>query len=243
MKKHLIGIAALTALLAPVSAQAETAGVIDLSVGQLSVEDTDLDTVAIGGAVAADLSGAWRAQFDVDLTRVSDSGDGFTFTNATAHVFHDAGAWAFGGVLSSRDFGYASGWSLGAEGQMNLGPVVLEGEAGLGTIEAFGGNADTTNADVSATWYATPDFSIGLGYYYFDIDGDTQFDTWSLDGEYRFQGSQFSVFGGYAQTDVEDTEIDAWRIGLRYGFGDDTLQGRRMTGPRWQRQPFTIVGL
>jgi hypothetical protein len=243
LRKHLIGFAALAALLAPVSAQAETAGVVDLSVGQMSVEDTDLDSVGLGGSVAADLSGAWRAQFDVDATRVSESGDAVTFTNVAAHVFYDAGGWAFGGVLSNRDFGFATGWSLGAEGQVHFGPIVLEGEAGLGTIETFGGDADTASADLSGTWYATPDFSIGLGYYYFDIEGETEFDTLSLDGEYRFTNSQFSVFGGYAQTEVEDTEIDAWRIGLRYGFGEDTLQGRRQTGPRWQRQPFTIIGL
>src|SRR5690606_11179426 len=90
LKKHLIGFAALAALLAPVNAQAETNGVIDLSVGQMDIESTDLDTLAIGGSVAADLAGAWRAQFDVDATRISEGGDAMTFTNAAAHVFYDA---------------------------------------------------------------------------------------------------------------------------------------------------------
>lgn len=243
MKKHLIGFAALAALLAPLSAQAETNGVIDLSAGQMDIESTDLDSLAIGGSVAADLAGAWRAQFDVDATRISEGGDAMTFTNAAAHVFYDAGPYAFGGVLANRDFGFASGWSIGAEGQAHLGPLVLEGEAGIGTIEGFGGDADITNADVSATWYATPNFSIGLGYYYFDIEGEVEFDTFSLDGEYRFQNSAFSVIGGYSQSDVDGTDIDSWRVGLRYAFGEDTLQGRRLTGPRWQRQPFTLFGL
>jgi hypothetical protein len=52
------------------------------------------------------------------------------------------------------------------------------------------------------------------------------------------------VFGGYAYTDIgSGTEIDTWSIGLRYGFGDGTLQQRRNEGPRWLREENPLLPL
>ncbi|HEX5692621.1 MAG TPA: hypothetical protein VFX76_21550, partial [Roseiflexaceae bacterium] len=230
MRKFLIGAAAVAAVLVPAQANAETDGYVDLAFGQTDVEGTDLDSINLGGAAAVDLSGNWRAQFDVDVNRLSEDGSA-TATNAAAHVYYEGPTWAVGGVLTTRDFFFAQSWSIGIEGQTHLGALVLEGEAGFGTLETFGGDTGVTNADVSATWYVTPDFSIGAGFAYFDIDEfDDELNTWGVDGEYKFQNSQFSMFAGWSQTEVEDTELDSWRIGGRYAFGDDTLQGRRSTG-------------
>lgn len=236
MRTLMMGAAAAAALLAPAQADAQTPGYIDLSVGQSSFDSFDLDTVTIGGAAVADLSGGWRAQFEADVNRLSDSGDALTLTNTAAHVYYDAGHWAVGGVLSNRDLGIASAWLLGIEGQTHLGALVLEGEAGFGTLEAFGAELDVMNADANATWYLTDNFSLNGGVAFLDIDEfDDEFVSYGLDGEYKFQNSAFSAFAGYSQTDFEDEEIDTWRIGLRYAFGDGTLRERRQTGPRWLR--------
>jgi opacity protein-like surface antigen len=237
MRKFLIGAASVAAIMVPAAqANAETDGYVDLALGQLDAGSSDLDTLSIGGAVATDLSQNWRVQFDVDTNRISDGGDSATGTNVAAHVYYEGDTWAVGGVLANEDFFFGSAWTLGLEGQTHLGALVLEGEVNFGTLEGFGGSEDVTGANVSATYYFTPNLSVAAGYDYFDIDAASDsLDTWSIDGEYKFDESQFSMFAGWAQTESGGEELDGWRIGGRYAFGDDTLQGRRSAGPRWLR--------
>jgi hypothetical protein len=244
MRNIILGAASVIALLAPATANAKTGGYVDLSLGQMSIESSDLDTVSIGGAAAADVAPNWRAQFDADVTRYSDSGDGISATNAAAHLYYEGDTWAVGGVLASRDLFFASVWSLGLEGQTHLGQVVLEGEVGVGTLESFGGSVNTTNADANATFYATDNFSIGLGVSY--LDSDDAFGTvtsYSLDAEYKFDASANSIFAGYSNNQYDDIDVegDTWRIGFRHAFGDDTLRGRRETGPRWLRNSGSLL--
>lgn len=243
MRSALFGATSLLAALAPAIAHAQTNGYVDIALGQTDIESTDLDSIMLGGAVAADVSDGWRVQFDVDTTRYSDGSDPlFTTTNVAAHVYRGTDTWAVGGVLANTDYIFGSAWTLGIEGQTHLGQLVLEGEAGLGTLEAFGDETDVVNANVNATYYVTDDFSLGVGVAYFDADEfDDEFITYSLDGEYKFQGSAFSMFAEYAQTEVGDVDSDTWRIGGRYAFGDDTLRGRRQTGPRWLRNSSNVL--
>ncbi|MGE0828138.1 MAG: hypothetical protein AB7O04_02155 [Hyphomonadaceae bacterium] len=233
MRNLLLGATAALACLAPTAANAQTDGFVDVSIGQVDSDFEDIDTLSIGGSVAADVAGDWRAQFDANVTRFSVDDDAISATDVAAHLFYDGGDWAIGGVLANRDYIFGSAWTLGAEGQVNLGPVVLEGELGFGTLEGLGGESDLTNADVNATWYVTPNFSVGAGYALLDFDEvDESIDTWSVDAEYKF-ASPFSIFAGYSNTEIEDVETDGFRVGGRFAFGNDTLQGRRATGPQW----------
>lgn len=236
MRLFLLGAASAVAMLSPAAANAETGGYVDLSLGQLSIEDTDLDTITLGGAAAADLSDNWRAQFDVAVNRISDGGEGFTLTNGAAHAYYEGAGWAAGGVLTNVDLGFASIWSLGAEGQMTFGQLVVEGELSVGTLEVFGSSTDTTSFSANGTYYLMDNFSIGAGYASLDVDeAFGTINTLSLDAEYQFSGSANSVFLNYANSDYDDIdeESDAWRIGFRHSFGDDSLAGRRQNGPRW----------
>ncbi|MBY0563613.1 MAG: hypothetical protein K2P58_05430 [Hyphomonadaceae bacterium] len=236
MRTLLLGAAAAAALIVPAQASAQTNGYVDLSIGQTDIASEDIDNIGLGGAVAVDLSGNWRAQFDVDTTRSSVDGADFTTSSTAAHVYYEGPTWAVGGVLTSRDFVFGNEWSLGIEGQAHMGALVLEGGAAIGTLEGFGDEAGTTNLDASATWYVTPDFSVAAGASMLDIEdlGD-EVTTYGIDGEYKFAGSAFSAFAGWSTSDVDSEDVDTWRIGGRYAFGDDTLQGRRSTGPRWSR--------
>jgi opacity protein-like surface antigen len=245
MRSVLLGVASVGALLAATQANAQTMGYVDLSFGQINVEDIDLDAISLGGAAAFDLSGSWRVQFDVEANRLSEDDSTVTVTNTTAHVYHQSENWAIGGVLSNRDFVAGTSWSIGLEMQKHLGPVVLEGEVGIGTLEfidpIIGDDSGVVNADASATWYVTNDFSIAAGVSYLDIDElDNSLVGYGVDLEYKFSGSNFSAFGGYSTLDEDDVDVDTWRIGLRYAFGDDALKGRRQTGPRWQASADTI---
>lgn len=236
MRTMLLGAAAAAAMIVPAQASAQTNGYIDLSFGQTDVESTEFDALSLGGAAAVDLSGNWSAQFDVDVSRNSVEGEEFTTSNTAAHLYYEGPTWAVGGVLSSRDLIFANEWALGIEGQTHIGSVVLEGGASFGTLEGFGGSTGTTTVDANATWYVTPDFSVGVGAGYWDIDEfDDEATTYGVDGEYKFAGSDFSMFAGYSTTELEGVDFDTFRIGGRYAFGSDTLQGRRSDGPRWLR--------
>lgn len=238
MRTLLLGAASAAALLAPAVAHADTGGYVGLSVGQSSIDDFNIDLTDIGisGAGAVDVGSGWRAQFDGTVDRLNDGGDAVTLSNLEAHLYTESQGWAWGVVLSETDFGFANDYTLGLEGQATFGQFVLEGGAGFGSIEAFGSDANTTSADADLTWYAGDNFSLDAGVDYYD--SDNAFGTlisYTLGGEYQFQGSSNSVFAGYTWTDYDDINVngDTWRIGFRHAFGDDGLAARRQSGPRW----------
>jgi predicted porin len=90
----------------------------------------------------------------------------------------------------------------------------------------------------------TPDLSIAgtIGTESYDvasIASDAGSQTYGVEAEYRIDQSPFSLFVAYERADVDastNAEADSWGLGLRYGFGDASLQARRDEGPRWLRQ-------
>lgn len=241
MRRFLAISAATIALAVPSIATAGTPGFVDVSLGTIDVDGDDLTIMGVGGSVVAPLSGNWNVQFDGEFTRYEDGGLAVSGSGLAAHIFHDGGDWAVGALLGYQSFSALTFWTLGAEAQYTTGAFVLEGGLGIGTAEAVG-NADTFSANASATWYANPDLSFTGGISYVDLDDEFDATNYSIDAEYRFAGSPFSVIGGYTFTDYEGSaEGDTWSIGLRYGFGDATLQARRNEGPRWLREDSTLV--
>jgi hypothetical protein len=229
------------ALAVALPATAGTPGYVDFSVGTVDLSNPtgslDLDTVSGGGSVAVNLSGAWNAQFDGSLVRYEIA----TARNFAAHVFHDGGNWAVGGVFDYWNIYGAAQWTLGLEAQVTLGAFVLEGGASTGNIEDGPSNVDVWNAEASVTWFATPDLSFSgtVGTVAYDVASDAGSTTYGVEAEYRFDQSPFSLFVAYERADVEgliEYEADSWGLGLRYGFGDGSLQARRDEGPRWLRQ-------
>lgn len=237
MKRYLATSAAIIALAAPSIATAGTPGYVDASVGAIDLNSAELTTMGASGAVVAPLSGNWHVQFDGDLTRYQIKGGGLSGSSLAAHVFHDGGDWAVGGLLGYQSISSITFWTLGAEAQYTVGAFVFEAGAGFGTFEEFSNN-DTSSASASVTWYYSPDISVTGGINYRDVDMvSAGWTLYSLDAEYRIEGTKFSVIGGYAFGDLDaGFESSGWSIGLRYGFGDATLQGRRNEGPRWLRE-------
>jgi hypothetical protein len=238
MKKFLAMSAATIALAAPSIASAGTPGFVDVRLGAIDANEAEFTTMGAGGSVVAPLSGNWNVQFDADFTRQQIEGVGFSGSGLSAHIFHDGGEWALGALLDYEDTALVTYWTLGAEAQYTIGSFVFEAGAGFGTVESFGGNADTGSANASLTWYANEDLSFAGGISYRDVDAASlDSTTYSLDAEYRLEGSPFSVIGGFAFSDLDlGIESTGWTIGLRYGFGDATLQARRNEGPRWLRE-------
>ena len=237
MKRYLAITAATIALAAPSIASAGTPGFVDVRLGAIDANAAEFTTMGAGGSVVAPLSGNWNVQFDAGFTRHQIEGAGFSGSGLSAHIFHDGGDWALGALLDFEDTSILTYWTLGAEAQYTIGSFVFEAGAGFGTLEA-GGNADTGSANASLTWYANQDLSFAGGISYRDVESSSlDSTTYSLDAEYRIDGSPFSVIGGFAFSDLGlGIESTGWTIGLRYGFGDATLQGRRNEGPRWLRE-------
>jgi hypothetical protein len=239
MKKFLIGLAGVAALAVPSSAIAGSSGYGGVSLGSWSDDAGDDATdVSVGGALAADLTGGWRIQIDGEVSRLSEGGSSTTFQNLAAHVYTGDKGWAAGAVLKSEDLGISDILFFGLEGQYWIGPVALEAELGIGRSDYGPTDASTQNLSIGATWYVTPNASLGASYDYREIDFvDNEIDSLAIEGEYRFDASQISLFGGYVFTTSENTfsstDIDVWRIGARFHFDTGTLQDRRQEGPRW----------
>jgi hypothetical protein len=245
MRTFWLGAASAVALLAPGAAAADTGGYIDLSAGQLTIDGDDADIVTIGGSAAANFSSDWRAQFDVNVSRLSESGASLTLTDGAGHLWYQGNNWAIGAVLSERDVFPATDWSLSLEGQAWFGNAVVEGQAGLGQIELFGSEEDTSNASANLTYYFTDNFSAGVGGEIYDTnDAFGSVTTWTLDAEYQFAGSN-SIFASWTDLAYDDIDADGdtWRIGIRHAFGDDTLKGRRQNGPHWLSSNSILPGL
>ncbi len=246
MKRQFLISAAALAFALP--AGAGTPGYVDLSVGTLELTapglDVDYDTVSAGGSLAVNLSGPWGAQFDGSFVRY----DFATSNNFAGHVFHDGGNWAIGGVVDYWSIYGLTQWTLGMEAQATLGAFVIEGGVSAGNLEQFSINIDVWNADASVTWYVTPDLSIAgtIGTESYDVTFDAGSQTYGVEAEYRIDQSPFSLFVAYERADVDYLiayDADSWALGLRYGFGDGSLQARRDEGPRWLRQDRRAIRL
>lgn len=238
--------ALITALATPIAATAGTPGFVDIRLSNTDISASgasiDMDSITVGGSVVTPLTGNWHAQFDAEASRDYVLGDNLSDSALSSHVFYDGGDWAVGGLAGYRSFSTASSYVLGIEGQATLGTVVLEAGIGFGTTESASLDFATRAFDASATWYATPDLSVAARFDNYNINslGDFIWNNYDLTAEYRFEGSPVSVFGGYAYTEYDTPlsylEFDTWSLGVRYAFGDGSLQQRRAEGPRWLRE-------
>ena len=244
MKKFLAVSAATIALAAPASAG--TPGFVDVSLGAIDGNEAEITTMGAGGSVVAPLSGNWHVQFDGEFTRYQQEGGGLSGAGLASHVFFDGGDWAVGALLSYQDITAVTFWTLGAEAQYTMGAFVFEAGAGFGTGEISLLNEDSVSASASLTWYVNADLSFTGSVTHRDTDTVSadiiDVTSYGLDAEYRFEGSPYSVTGGYTFSDLDSgSESNAWTVGLRYGFGDASLQDRRKDGPRWLREESNVT--
>ncbi|MFN9163575.1 MAG: hypothetical protein ACK6DM_12875 [Alphaproteobacteria bacterium] len=246
MKRYLAITAASIALATPAIATAGTPGFVDVSLGAIDTDVNEITTMSAGGSVVAPLSGNWNVQFDGEFTRYQQKGGGLSGAGLSSHVFYDGGDWAVGALLNYQDATAVTFYTLGAEAQYTVGSFVFEAGAGFGTGEVSLLNENSASASASLTWYANADLSFTGSVTHRDTDTTDpdiiDVTSFGLNGEYRFDGSPYSVVGGYTFSDLDNGfESNAWSVGLRYGFGDATLQDRRKDGPRWLREERNVT--
>jgi hypothetical protein len=194
------------------------------------------DAIVYGltGAFNHDFSNGWQIQMDGATDRFDGGGCCINQNYAAAHYGMRTDQYSFAGFVGLQNFSIFSGIDVGVEGQMHFGSASVGGSVAY--IDFGDIDINATNVNLDGEYYFTPNFSLNAGAAYTPLagfGGNTDYWTWNLGGEYRFDGSPFSVSLGYRQSDFDGGNVDAWTIGLTLDLGTGSLQDRRVKGPSW----------
>jgi len=233
MKKFVLGAAAAAALLAPAVANAETNAVVGIDYSHLDFDGFDANAYGLNGAFNHDFSNGWQIQMDGATDRLDADGCCFAANYGALHYGTRTDQYSFAGFVGLQDISILSGIDIGVEGQMHFGSASIGGSVSYVDFGDF--DVSATNIAADGVYFFTPNFSVNAGAAHTSLDGfgDTDYWTWNVGGEYRFDNSPFSVSLGYRQSDIEDANVNAWTIGLTLDLGTGTLQDRRVHGPSW----------
>ncbi|MBI3437093.1 MAG: porin [Proteobacteria bacterium] len=236
MKKFALGAAAAAALLAPAVAHADTNAVVGLDYNHVNFGGgPDANVYGISGAFNHDFSNGWQLQMDGATDRLDGGGCCLNQNYVGAHYGVRNDQYSFAGFVGLQSLFFFSGMDVGIEGQMHFGQASVGGS--LSYIDFGDANVNATNVNMDGEYYFTPNFSVNAGAAYTNLDvsgpGNTDFWTWNLGGEYRFDNSPVSVSLGYRQSEFDGGNVNAWTIGLTLDLGTGSLQDRRVKGPSW----------
>ncbi|HET9231050.1 MAG TPA: hypothetical protein VFO00_07160 [Vitreimonas sp.] len=233
MKKILLGAAAAIAIAAPSVASAETNAVIGAHYGNTDFDGFDFDSYGINGAFSHDMHGG-VLQMDGRWNRL-DIGSGAPDLGNSYGAIHYGmrnDSHSFAGFVGLSDFFSLSGTGVGVEGQMFLGNFNLNGSLGFATYDDA---LDATHVQIDGAYFFTPNLAVtalvGVTEVDFDSGGDTDFTTYGVGGEWRFDGSPFSLTGGYRNHDFDGGDADSWMIGFNVDLGTGSVQERTRSGP------------
>lgn len=231
MKKSVFwGAAAALALVAPGVASAQS-GDIGVHIGNIEADSGgDLDRYGLSGAFINPLNGDWVVQFDGQTERLD------SFSSAgSSYAAASVGARSSGHALYGfAGFGSALGASttmLGVGGQIYFNQATVNGSIGYADFDTFDGSV--TNVSIDGTWFFTENFGVGGHAGWAEADGSGSDFDWSrlgIDAAWRPDGSNFTITGGYENIDADSSELDYWRIGFRYNFGDGSEHERSRSG-------------
>lgn len=245
LKKVLVGAAAAAALMTPAVALADTSGHVGFSYSSLDDDDDGDKEAAMGldGSLVTGIGGSWNMQFD-GAQRLFEHGDhDHGYGQATAHVFHRDGSWAFGGFAGLNDNDGDTMYHVGAEGQFYLSNWTFSGAYTFADMRNDGSGPEEIDAiDLGADFFLTPNTSFGADFTWLD-DGNEEEDgtVYAVNVEHQFAGSPFSLGAHYTLGEFDYAGggggHDTTAIGVfaRYNFGTADLrersqQGASMTG-------------
>jgi hypothetical protein len=205
-----------------------------------NVGDTNMGDLA--GAISIPIGQQFGLQIDGGVATANDIGTGF---GAAVHAFWrnpDMALLGFYGdvVRYDTDFGPdVTTWRYGAEAELYLDRVSLEGFIGGDSIDA-GGFSDTYfSAEALAAFYVTDDFRIhaGVGHRFENTYGIV-----GAEAILPFASRNVALFGDGTFGD----DVSTARVGLRVYFGEagKSLKGRhREDDPRIRLFDFTGFGV
>jgi len=232
MKSLLLVTAAVSAFAAaPALAQSGPVGSVgatysesEVDLGGLSAEG---DAWAIDGVVAMPAFGDWTVTL-AGAASDSDDGDDTTFfgnAHLTTMIKPDM---RFGGFVGAADVADETALTAGVEVQKYLAKATLTGVVAYTTADDA--DLDVWSVGADAAFYVTEALRLNAGVSWMTIDdADADGLTYGVGAEYQISDSPFSVTAGLSHSDIGDLDIDAWTVGLRYGFGGG-LQARDRAG-------------
>lgn len=227
MRNWIIGAAAILALATPGVAAAQT-GYVGVNYGNVDAGSVDSDFYSAEGAVA--FIGSGSIVFEVDAA-VVDSDEADTGYGLTGHVYSRNDSHLFGGFVGVADSDDSTTWVAGLEANKYFDNWTLAGAVFYGENDDL--NADGYGANVEARVFLNDNFRLNGNVGYASVDAGAGNDddavTLGVGGEYQFEALPISVTAGYANTDFDGGDVDAWTIGLRYNWGG-TLRDRDRNG-------------
>lgn len=199
-------------------------GHLQLGIGYADVGDLsdffELDDSGVGifvgaGRANVNLGGAWNVQVETGGGALFKDGNSRSAIGATGHVWTRLNSAAVGAFAGAT---FPTGLTLGTvglEGEVYLGAITLGANTSYNWADCSG--CDFWNVAGYADFYLTPDWRAGGELRYASADS---VDVWgaTIDTEYRFSGSPFSLWaeGSYDSVDCcGDPDIWAGLVGFR----------------------------
>lgn len=182
IKHSLLAVALLAILAAPVAASAQSGFFVDGAIGQVRIDEDDLDD----NDTSFRLGGGWSVNryFGVEAgwTDLGKFEEDVAIGGATASVETDG---FYGGVRGKYPFYQGdSGFYLG--GRAGFLRWDASGRARVGTVTV---RLDESGTDpyfgVGAGYDFSRNFGVGLGYDRYDIE-DSKLDVWSVNATWHF---------------------------------------------------------
>jgi hypothetical protein len=231
LKRLFAGAAATAALMTPGLAAADNNAVVGFTYNAQEIESFDWDRYGINGGFSHDFSNGTLLQFDGAAERIDISGCCVSAGYAAVHYGMRNENHAFGGFVGIEEFFGVSGIGLGAEGQFFFTNFMLNGSLSymdFGDVDLSG-----YSAQVDGAYFVTPNFAVtGLISYTEEEDSfDTDWTSYGVGGEWRFDGSPASIVFGYRHLEIESADGDTWTIGFNVDLGTDSLHARATSGP------------
>lgn len=235
-------------------------------------EVDSIDNVHLRGVASGQLSfdNGFGVQGDVLFRQMALEIQGYDVEQASLdgvlHLFYrDPEHFLLGGLVqlgqdSATFDGEDSGLDLhrallAAEGQAFFDQFTLYGQLGLQNTSADGMSADGWFVTGEVRYFLTPNFKVEAHAAYDSLTIDAgstpqELKTFSmgLGAEYRFEDLPVSVFARYdlASTEVNGgtASIDSHRalVGLKFSFGEETLQSRDRNGASLKPVEFGSIG-
>lgn len=238
MNKVFLGAAAAIALVAPGVASADTSGYVGFGYNTLddSGDSNKNDYIELGGALVTDLNNGWNLQFDSTSANMNHDSHSDDMSATTVHMFKRSDSHAFGGFAGLTG-GEIDALVVGAEGAIYLDRFTLSG-SGAYLFDREDSDTTGTRFGVAGDWFVHDNLSVGVDIGAFDWDfGSFEQDgtTYGVNAEYQFAGSAVSVFGGWHQSDYDESfggsaDVDTFSLGLRYNLGTRSLIERDRSG-------------
>jgi hypothetical protein len=248
MRNWIIGAAAMLAAAVPGVAAAGT-GYVDLGYTNSNLEvfgtDVDVDTWAVGGAVAIDAPHAIGVQLDGRFGSAEPdfSSNEIDFWNIGGHAYKRSTNWLFGLYLGVGNIDAGGGtdvdeWTVALEGQYYMAQTTIDGAISRSEIDDA--DLETTALDLGVRHFLNDNFSLSGNVGFANLEssgGDVDANQFGVGGEYQFSGMPVSVFAGYTHSEIDDInlEVDSLSIGVRYNWGG-TLFDRNRSGAGLSRR-------